>query len=336
MKPFTYLQATDVPSALRAISSSPDARFIGGGTNLVDLMKYGVEQPAHLIDIGKLPLANIEPLPGGGVRIGALARNSDIANHLLIREKAPLLAEAIVAGASPQLRNAATAGGNLMQRTRCYYFYDTGFTQCNKRIPGSGCAARDGLNRIHAILGTSDKCIATNPSDMSVALAAIGATVQVQGNSGPRSIPFADFHRLPGETPQIDTNLNKEELITAIDVPGFPFALHYCYLKVRDRGSYAFALISVAAMIDVRAGKIHDVRFALGGVAPKPWRVPAAEQQVIGQEPGAEAYGNAADVALKGARTFPHNAFKLELARRSIIRALTTAAVKGERNGNVG
>jgi xanthine dehydrogenase YagS FAD-binding subunit len=308
VKPFTYLQATDVPSALRAISSSPDARFIGGGTNLVDLMKYGVEQPAHLIDIGKLPLANIEPLPGGGVRIGALARNSDIANHLLIREKAPLLAEAIVAGASPQLRNAATAGGNLMQRTRCYYFYDTGFTQCNKRIPGSGCAARDGLNRIHAILGTSDKCIATNPSDMSVALAAIGATVQV----------------------------NKEELITAIDVPGFPFALNYCYLKVRDRRSYAFALVSVAAMIDVRAGKIHDVRFALGGVAPKPWRVPAAEQQVIGQEPGAEAYGNAADVALKGARTFPHNAFKLELARRSIIRALTTAAVKGERNGNVG
>ncbi len=336
MKPFTYLQANDVPSALRAISSTPDARFIGGGTNLVDLMKYGVEQPAHLIDIGKLPLADIEPLPGGGIRIGALARNSDMANHLLIRQNAPLLAEAIVAGASPQLRNAATAGGNLMQRTRCYYFYDTGFTQCNKRIPGSGCAARDGLNRIHAILGASDKCIATNPSDMSVALAAIGAIVQVQGMGGPRSIPFADFHRLPGETPQLDTNLNKHELITAIDLPGFSGALNYCYLKVRDRRSYAFALVSVAAMIDVRAGKIRDARFALGGVAPKPWRVPAAERQLIGKEPGPAAYLDAAGVALTGARTFPHNAFKVELARRSIVRALTIAAARGEGNGNLG
>ena len=336
MKPFTYLQATDIPSAVQAITGHPDTFFIGGGTNLVDLMKYGVEQPAHLIDIGKLPLANIEALPDGGVRIGALARNSDMANHALIREKYPVLSEAILAGASPQLRNSATAGGNLMQRTRCYYFYDVGFAQCNKRNPGSGCAARDGINRLHAILGASEKCIATNPSDMSVALAAIGATVQVQGKSGSRSIPFAEFHRLPGDTPQIDTNLRKDELITSVDLPALPPPRAYCYLKVRDRRSYAFALVSVAAILDVQNGKIHEARFALGGVAHKPWRVPEAERLLVGKEPGVAAYHSAAERALRGARTYSDNAFKVELAKRSIVRALSLAAAKGQNSGNLG
>ena len=336
MKSFSYSQAADVPSALQAIHGNPAAFFIGGGTNLVDLMKYGVEKPSQLIEIGKLPLANIEALPDGGVRVGALARNSDMANHPLIREKYPVLSEAILAGASPQLRNLATAGGNLMQRTRCYYFYDVGFTQCNKRNPGSGCAARDGINRIHAILGASDQCIATNPSDMSVALAAIGAIVQVQGESGPRSIPFAEFHRLPGDTPQVDTNLRKGELITSIDLPSLPAARNYCYLKVRDRRSYAVALVSVAAMVDVQNGKIREARFALGGVAHKPWRVPAAEKMLAGKEPNAAAFNAAAEVALHGARPYPDNAFKVPLARKSIVRALLEAVARGNGNGKLG
>lgn len=329
MKPFEYSKAADIQSAIQEAARSPQTRFIGGGTNLVDLMKYRVEQPDRLIDINKLPLNKIEELPNGGVRVGALARNSDMANHPLIRERYPVLAEALLAGASAQLRNSATAGGNLLQRTRCYYFYDVGFTECNKRNPGSGCAALDGYNRIHAILGASDKCIATHPSDMAVALAALGATVQAQGPKGTRSIAFADFHRLPGDTPQFDTTLQQGELITSIDLPAFPAAKNSHYLKVRDRASYAFALVSVAAVLDVQGGTIRDARLALGGVAHKPWRVTAVEQSLNGKEPGDPAYQGAANLLMAGAKTFPHNAFKVELAKRSVVRALTVAAGRG-------
>lgn len=329
MTPFTYSRADDIGQAIAQSAKDSRARFIGGGTNLIDLMKNGVEQPTRLIDISHLPLTAIEELPGGGVRIGALARNSDMANHALIRERFPLLSEALLAGASPQLRNAATAGGNLMQRTRCYYFYDTAFEQCNKRKPGSGCAARDGINRMHAILGASDRCIAVNPSDMSVALAAIGATIQVQGPGGTRQIPMADFHRLPGTTPQFDTDLHEGELITSIDLPATPAARRSCYIKVRDRNSYAFALVSAAALIDVADGKIREARVALGGVAHKPWRNPAAERALVGQPAEAPAFRSLADALLHGAKTYPHNAFKVELAKRAVVRALTTAAARG-------
>jgi xanthine dehydrogenase YagS FAD-binding subunit len=322
MIPFTYTRATDLDAATHA-----EGTFIAGGTNLVDLMKYGVENPQHLIDINRLPLATIETLPNGGLKIGALARNSDMANHPDLRKNYLVLAEAILAGASPQLRNLATAGGNLLQRTRCYYFYDVGFTQCNKRNPGSGCAARDGYNRIHAILGASEECIATHPSDMAVAMAALDATVHVQGPQGAaRQIPFAEFHRLPGNTPQIDTNLRRGELITAIELPP-PMAMpaKSCYLKIRDRRSYAFALVSVAALIHTEGGTIKDARIALGGVAHKPWRVPAAERLLAGKPPGEAAYREAAEAIVKGAHPYRHNAFKVELAKRAVVRALTEA-----------
>lgn len=324
MHSLLYERAANVDDALR-LAQQPGTKFIGGGTNLLDLIKGGVEQPLRLVDLNRLALAEIAELPDGGVRIGALARNSDTADHPLIRQRYPLLAQALLAGASPQLRNMATVGGNLMQRTRCYYFYDTGFDMCNKRTPGSGCAARDGFNRIHAILGASEQCIAVNPSDMSVALAALDAVVRVRGPQGERRIAFTDFHRLPGETPQQDTNLGAGELITVIDLPPSPFAEHAHYLKVRDRASYAFALVSVAAALDLRGGAVRNARVVLGGVAHKPWRSIDAENALIGKPLNAASLQDAAAVALHGARPYRHNAFKVELARRALIRALQKA-----------
>src|SRR6266480_3286611 len=256
MNPFTYSRATDANQAVAAVSGKPQGKFLGGGTNLIDLMKMGVETPDALIDINRLPLEQIEELPGGkGVRIGAMMRNSELAEHDLIKSRYPVLSEALLSGASPQLRNMATVGGNLLQRTRCYYFYDPAFPACNKRKPGSGCGAIEGFNRIHAILGQSEHCIATHPSDMCVALAALNAIVRVRGPNGEREIPISDFHRLPGTTPERDTNLRSDELIIAVDLPALPFATRSHYLKVRDRASYAFALVSVAAVLDLDANK---------------------------------------------------------------------------------
>ncbi len=328
MNPFAYSRATDPAQAVTAVSGQAQSKFLGGGTNLIDLMKMGVETPVQLIDINRLPLAQIEELPaGGGVRLGALARNSDVANHQIVRQKYPVLAQALESGASPQLRNMATVGGNLMQRTRCYYFYDPAFLQCNKRNPGSGCGAVDGFNRIHAILGQSDQCIATHPSDMCVALAALDAVVRVTGPKGERQIAFGDFHRLPGMTPNVDTNLQSDELITAVDLPSLPFSARSSYLKVRDRASYAFALVSVAAMLDIDAtGAIKEARIALGGVAHKPWRASKAEQALAGKKPEEGAFRAAAEVELAAAKGYKHNSFKIELAKRTITRALTTTA----------
>jgi xanthine dehydrogenase YagS FAD-binding subunit len=327
MTPFAYQRAQGVDDAVR-LGATPGAHFLGGGTNLIDLAKGGVVLPMLLVDVSRLPLADVTALPGGGVRIGAMARNSDVANHPLIRTRHPLLSQALLAGASPQLRNMATVGGNLLQRTRCPYFYDTGFEHCNKRAPGSGCAAIDGINRNHAILGSSAACIATHPSDMCVALAALRASVQVQGPRGARRIALADFHRLPGDTPQFDTTLAAGELITAVDLPPDAFAGHAHYLKLRDRASYAFALVSVAAALDIRDGVIHDAALALGGVAHKPWRRPEAEARLVGRAPTADAFGEAADLLLQGARPASQNGFKATLARRAIVRALATAGAQ--------
>jgi xanthine dehydrogenase YagS FAD-binding subunit len=325
VNPFEYQRANQTEAAIEAISRSKDTRFLAGGTNLVDLMKHGVEQPTQLIDINRLPLAEIQSLRDGGLRLGALARNSDTANHPLVRKNYPLLTQALLAGASPQIRNLATNGGNLLQRTRCYYFMDIGFSQCNKRAPGSGCAALDGFNRIHAILGASDQCIATNPSDMCVALAALEATIRVRSTNGVRAIPIADFHRLPGTTPELDTNLKPSELILSIDLPKSNYAAHSHYLKVRDRASYAFALVSVAAALDVDGSRIRSARIALGGVAQKPWRSQDAETALVGREMSAEVFDVAAAKALVDARTYSHNAYKVEMAKQSIIRALSIA-----------
>jgi xanthine dehydrogenase YagS FAD-binding subunit len=328
MNPFSYSRANDAAAAVTAIAAKPHTKFLGGGTNLIDLMKMGVETPSQLIDINRLPLAQVEELPDGkGVRIGALARNSDVALHPLIQQRYPVLSEAFLAGASPQLRNMATVGGNLMQRTRCYYFYDPAFPQCNKRSPGSGCGALKGYNRIHAILGQSEQCIATNPSDMSVALAALDAVVRVQGRGGEREIAIADFHRLPGTTPNVDTNLKEDELITAVDLPAAPFAARSRYLKVRDRATYAFAIVSVAAAIEIDpAKKITAVRIALGGVAHKPWRALKAEQLLVGNTADEKLFRAAAEAELAPAKGYEHNEFKIELAKRSVIRALTNVA----------
>jgi xanthine dehydrogenase YagS FAD-binding subunit len=325
MNPFAYQRATDTDAAIRA-ASARGAKFLGGGTNLVDLMKDGVERPTLLVDVNHLDLAQVVDSPNGGVMIGALVRNSDLANHALIRTNYPLLSEALLSGASPQLRNMATTGGNLLQRTRCYYFMDTAFPACNKRHPGSGCAAIKGFNRIHAILGASAECIATNPSDMNVALAALGATIHVQGPRGKRSIAFDDFHRLPGNTPQLDINLKPDELILAVELPAAKFAKHSNYLKVRDRNSYAFALVSVAAGLEIEGGTIRSAGLALGGVAHKPWRSQEAERSLIGVSPGPEAFKKTANLAVAGAKPYEHNAFKIELAKQNIVRALTLAA----------
>jgi len=322
---FQYARASDIADAVRQLTSDPGAKFIAGGTNLIDLMKEDVERPTKLIDITRLPLKGVDETAGGGLRIGALVPNSDLAYHSLIAQRYPLLASAILAGASAQLRNMASTGGNLLQRTRCYYFYDTA-TPCNKREPGSGCSAITGLNRMHAILGTSEACIATHPSDMCVALAALDATVHVAGPAGERAIAFADFHRLPENTPLRDTNLQSNEIVTAVELPAQGFAANYTYLKIRDRLSYAFALISVAAALELEGGLIKDARLALGGVAHKPWRDPSAEAALRGQAATAATFSRAADLLLREAKGFEHNAFKIDLARRAIVRALTQAA----------
>jgi xanthine dehydrogenase YagS FAD-binding subunit len=322
---FQYARAGDVADAVRQIADAPGAKFIAGGTNLIDLMKEDVERPTRLIDITRLPLKVIEDTPGGGVRIGALVPNSDLAYHPLIARRYPILASAILAGASAQLRNMASTGGNLLQRTRCYYFYDTA-TPCNKREPGSGCSAITGLNRMHAILGTSEACIATHPSDMCVALAALDATVHVAGPAGTRALAFADFHRLPGNTPQRDINLQPNEIVTGIELPARGFAANYTYLKIRDRLSYAFALVSVAAGLELEENTIKEARLAIGGVAHKPWRDLSAEAGLRGRTANEATFTRVADLVLRDAKGFEHNAFKIDLARRAIVRALAQAA----------
>ncbi len=326
MRDFSYARPRDVDGALRLVAQ-PGSQFIAGGTNLIDLMKGGVESPARLVDISQVGgLAQIHELPGGGVRIGALATNSDTAVHPLIQGRYPILSQAILAGASPQLRNMATAGGNVLQRTRCPFFYDTAFSDCNKRRPGSGCAALGGFNRNHAILGASERCVAVGPSDMSVALAALGALVQIRSSRGSRQVPLEDFQRLPGDTPQQDTNLAGGEMIIAVDLPANGFARNSHYLKIRDRQSYAFALVSVAAVIELEDRAVKDVRLALGGVAHKPWLVPEAQSLLVGQPFRTETLARVADAAVSGARPLKYNAFKVELARRAVVRALSVAA----------
>jgi xanthine dehydrogenase YagS FAD-binding subunit len=325
MNNFGFSRANDVADAVRQIAADPGAKFIAGGTNLIDLIKEHVARPSRLIDITHLPLAKVEETRDGGLRIGALVPNSDLAHHPQIEARYPLLGSAILAGASQQLRNMASTGGNLLQRTRCLYFYDT-TTPCNKREPGSGCSAIHGINRMHAILGTSEHCIATHPSDMCVALSVLEARVLVSGSGGERSIAFADFHRLPGDAPHLDSNLRADEIITAIELPPKGFARNYTYLKIRDRLSYAFALVSVAAGLELDDDTIRDARFALGGVAHKPWRNTAAEAQLRGARATSESFARAADTVLRDARGFGHNDFKIELARRAIVRALTQAA----------
>ncbi|NID12177.1 FAD binding domain-containing protein [Fibrivirga algicola] len=322
MNAFDYVQANQPADALRLIGAAPASRFIAGGTNLVDLMKYEVEQPGTLVDISRLALTRIEKT-ATGLRIGALATNSDVAANALVKSQFPLLAEALLAGASPQLRNMATMGGNLLQRTRCNYFYDTS-QPCNKRAPGSGCGAIGGYNRIHAILGASPSCIATNPSDMNVALSALDAVVQISGPNGNRSVPVVDFHRLPGTTPQKDTILEPNELITAIDLPTPKNAGKSHYLKVRDRASYAFAIVSVAARLAVEGGVIREARLALGGVAHKPWRLAEVEKQLVGKPANDATFQAAATQLLAGAQPHEHNAFKVKLAQSAIVRALQT------------
>jgi xanthine dehydrogenase YagS FAD-binding subunit len=322
---FQYARANDVADAVRQITADPTAKFIAGGTNLIDLMKEDVERPSRLIDISRLALNTIEEEAHGGVRIGALVPNSDLAYHPLVARRYPMLASAILGGASAQLRNMASTGGNLLQRTRCYYFYDTA-TPCNKREPGSGCSAIAGLNRMHAILGTSESCIATHPSDMCVALAALEAIVHVAGPAGERAIAFSDFHRLPENAPQRDTNLQPNEIVTAVELPARGFAANYTYLKIRDRLSYAFALVSVAAALELEGEVIKEARLALGGVAHKPWRDPSAEASLRSQPANQAVFTGAADLLLRDAKGFKHNTFKIDLARRAIIRALTQAA----------
>jgi xanthine dehydrogenase YagS FAD-binding subunit len=324
MNSFSYFRPGDIGSALHHIRT-PGAKFIGGGSNLLDLMKGGIEQPVMLIDISHLPLNEIDSLPDGGMRIGALARNSDVAAHPLVRRHYPLLAQALLAGASPQLRNMATVGGNLMQRTRCGYFYDTAFEACNKRQPGSGCAALAGRNRNHAIFGASEQCIAVNPSDMNVALTALDAVVNVQGSRGERRIAIADFHRLPGATPQQDTNLAPDEMIISVDLPPLPFDEYVYYLKVRDRASYAFALVSVAAALELHLGRVTEVRIVMGGVAHKPWRASAAEAALRGKMLSPAAISEAARLAIDGAQGYGQNDYKIELAQNAVERALLHA-----------
>ncbi len=322
MKSFSYVRAGTVADAARA-GAAPDAAVIAGGTNLLDLMKLELMTPRTLVDINRLDLARISDLPDGGVRIGATVRNSDLAADRRIRTRYPVLSRALLAGASAQLRNKATTGGNLLQRTRCYYFYDAAYP-CNKRVPGSGCSAIGGFNRIHAIVGASASCIAVHPSDMAVAMRALDAVVETTDASGKaRAIPIAEFHRLPGSTPEIETVLRPGEVITAVRLPPPPAGRH-AYRKVRDRASYAFALVSVAAVLDVADGRIRSARIACGGLAHKPWRVEAAEQVMIGQSPGKPAYDAAADQLLRGARGYGENDFKIALTRRTLHATLAS------------
>ncbi|MBA2498283.1 MAG: xanthine dehydrogenase family protein subunit M [Chitinophagaceae bacterium] len=321
---FQYLRADTQKKAIDALAKDASAQFIAGGTNLVDLMKKGVTSPQRIVDITHLPLKQIEKVPGY-TRIGSLALNSEVAEHELIKNNHPLLSLALQAGASPQLRNMATVGGNIMQRTRCTYFYDTEMP-CNKRIPGSGCGALQGYNRMHAIFGASDKCIAVHPSDMCVALVALDAKVLVSGPKGNRRIEFEDFHRLPGNDAAKDNVLQQGELITGIEIPDHPFTKNIHYLKIRDRASYAFALISVAATLDIQNNVIQDVRLAMGGVAHKPWRLPAAEEFLKGKKVSEEIFREAAKIAMNGSKAYEHNAFKLKMAPAAIIESLKIAA----------
>jgi xanthine dehydrogenase YagS FAD-binding subunit len=322
MNRFDYVRAGTVAEAVQAYGAG--ARFIAGGTNLIDLMKYDVEKPGRLIDITRLPLDGIE-VHEGGLRLGALATNAKVAYDERVAAQYPLLRNAILAGASAQLRNAASTGGNLLQRTRCYYFYDTA-TPCNKREPGTGCPAIGGVNRIHAIFGASESCIATHPSDMCVALAALEATVRVSGPQGERTIPFADFHRLPGDSPEIDTNLAPGEIVVSVDLPESKFPQHFTYLKLRDRLSYAFALVSVAAGVELDGDTIKTARLALGGVAHKPWRNREAEALLEGKPATRESFQQAADLIVSEAKPQSANGFKIDLARRAIVRGLEQAA----------
>jgi xanthine dehydrogenase YagS FAD-binding subunit len=323
MKSFTY-QRVSTPVEAAAASAQPGAKIIAGGTNLLDLMKLQVETPVHLVDVNHLDFARIEDTPDGGLRIGTMVRNSDLAADPRVRERYGVLSRALLAGASAQLRNKATTGGNLLQRTRCYYFYDV-TKPCNKRSPGSGCSALEGFNRIHAVLGASDQCIATHPSDMAVAMRALDATVETLNAEGKaRAIPIADFHRLPGKTPENDTTLRTGEVITAVTLPPRPPG-RQIYRKVRDRASYAFALVSVAAVIDTVGGRIRAARIACGGLAHKPWRAERAEQTMIGASANGATFEAAANVLLEGARGYGTNDFKVPLARRSLNAVLTEA-----------
>jgi xanthine dehydrogenase YagS FAD-binding subunit len=323
MKTFTYERA-DSPAQAASALAKPGAKVLAGGTNLLDLMKLQVETPGHLVDINRLALDKIDNTPDGGLRIGAMVRNSDLAADLRVRQHYGVLSRALLAGASAQLRNKATTGGNLLQRTRCYYFYDI-TKPCNKRNPGSGCAALDGFNRIHAVLGASNQCIATNPSDMAVAMRALDARVETINAEGqPRVIPIAEFHRLPGDTPQIDTTLKAGEIITAVTLPPPPPGVQI-YRKVRDRASYAFALVSVAAVVEAAGGRIRSARLAFGGLAHKPWRVPLAEEKLAGAPANANTFNAAADAVLDRARGYGSNDFKIPLTRRTLRSVLAEA-----------
>ena len=329
MQPFKYTHVTDIPTAITTLHNEQQAVFVAGGTSLIDLMKLDVQTPVELIDINALPLTEVG-IHDNGVRIGALARNSDVAANPIIKERYPVLSEALLTGASPQLRNMATMGGNLLQRTRCPYFRDTAFP-CNKREPGSGCSAIDGYNRQHAILGTSPHCIATHPSDMCVALATLDATIYTSGPQGERTIPFEQFYFVPDDHPQRETVLEHGELITGIELPILPFAQSSIYIKVRDRAAYAFAIVSVAAALDIEDGSIRHARIALGGVATKPWRAYDAEYTLVGQAPTQENYEHAAKIAMQGAVMQKDNAFKVELTQRTIVHALERIAARGAR-----
>jgi xanthine dehydrogenase YagS FAD-binding subunit len=321
VRPFRYERAVDAAAAVALLAGSPRARFLGGGTNLVDLMRLGVEEPDLLVDVSGLPYDRIETSAGGGLRIGAAVRNSDLASDRLVRERYPVLAEALLDGASGQLRNLATVGGNLLQRTRCRYFQDV-TKPCNKRDPGSGCPAREGEHRNLAILGWSERCVATHPSDMAVALAALDAVVHVDGPRGARSIPLTELHRLPGEEPQRDAVLERDELITVVELPALDLARRSRYVKVRERASFAFAVVSVAAALDVEDGTVRDVRVALGGVAHKPWRATLVEATLRGAAATRESFARAAEAELAQARPLRDNAYKLPLARNLIVRTL--------------
>lgn len=325
MRPFRYERAEDAGSAIQTLNGSPSAAFLAGGTNLVDLMKLGVATPDTLVDVRRLTSDRVEELSGGGLRIGAAVPNADLAADPLIRSRYPLLSQALLAGASGQLRNLATTGGNLLQRTRCVYFQDT-TRPCNKREPGTGCSAIEGHNRELAILGWSENCVATHPSDMAVAMAALDATVQVQGPDGERGLPLTELHRLPGEHPESDTVLNHGDLITAVDLPPLPFAQNSKYRKVRDRTSYAFALVSVAAALDIEDGYVREARLALGGVAHKPWRATIAEQELEGAPASEESFRVAAEAELEQARPLSQTGYKVTLARNVITRSLTNLA----------
>jgi xanthine dehydrogenase YagS FAD-binding subunit len=326
VKGFRYAVAADTAEATELAEAS-DTRYVAGGTNLVDVMRAGVESPDRLVDISRLPLGEIHDLPDGGLRIGALASNAQVAGDDRVRRRYPMLAEAIVRGASAQLRNRATTGGNLLQRTRCGYFYDTA-AACNKRVPGAGCDAIGGFHQTHAILGASDACVAVHPSDMCVALAALDAMVHIEGVGGVRrTVPLVRLHRLPGQTPHVETVLERGELVTAVQLPP-ALAGRSRYVKVRDRASYAFALVSVAILIAIEAGRVTAARIALGGVAAKPWRAHSAEELLIGAPPGAAIFERAAREAVAGARPLPSNAFKCELTRRLVERTLTGLAAE--------